>query len=213
MEEKMLKRIIGTIIKSICYILAKIIYRVEVKGIENIPENTGVIICGNHVHALDAPALVAVCNNKNICFMAKAELFKNPFFRFLGSFYNVFPVTRSKADTDAIKKSLKILKENKVLGIYPEGTRNGMAKGVKPKNGAVNLAIRTGVLIVPFAVVGDFKAFRKVKYIFGEPIDFSRYKENAHDKEVIDILTNELMAKIMELRDSEENVKIAIDKK
>lgn len=209
----MLKKIIGSIIKGICFVLAKIIYRVEVKGIENVPENTGVIVCGNHVHALDAPALLAVCNNKNICFMAKAELFKNPFFRFIGSFYNVFPVTRSKADTDAVKKSLKILKEKKVLGIYPEGTRNGMAKGVKPKNGAVNLAIRTGAPIVPFAVIGSFKAFTKVKYIFGKPIDLSGYKENAHDKEVVDILTNELMAKIVELRDNEEKVNITIDKK
>ena len=210
----MLKKIVGAIIKGICFVLSKIIYRTEIIGLENVPADKGAIICGNHVHALDAPALLATVKNKRtICFMTKAELFKNPFFRFLGNFYNVFPVTRSKADTDAIKKSLKILKENKILGIYPEGTRNGMAKGVKPKNGAVNLAIRTGVQIVPFAVIGNFKAFTKVKYIFGEPIDLSGYKDNAHDKEVVDILTNELMAKIIELRDSKENVKITIDKK
>ena len=210
----MLKRIVGAIIRGLSFAAAKIIYRVEVIGLDNIPDDTGAIVCGNHVHALDAPALLAtIRNKKTICFMTKAELFKNPFFRFIGSFYNVFPVTRSKADTDAIKQSLRIIKDKKVLGIFPEGTRNGMEKGVKPKNGAVNISIRTGAPIIPFAVIGNFKAFKKVKYVFGEPIDLSGYKENSHDKEVVDILTNELMAKIIELRDSEENVKISIDKK
>lgn len=209
----MFKKIYTKIIKGICFVVAKIIYRTEVEGIENIPENEGVIICGNHIHALDAPLLLALYPKKTIYFMAKEELFQNKLIKFLGGLYNVFPVARGKKDTEAVKKSLKVIKEKKILGIYPEGTRNGLAKGEKPKNGAVNISIRTGAKIVPFGVSGTFKLFSKIKYRFGEPIDFSGYKENAHDKEVVDILTNELMAKIVELRDKDEKVNISIDKK
>ena len=197
----MIKKVIQAIIKVICYVLAKIIYRVEAEGWENVPKDEGVLICGNHVHALDAPAFMATYGRKNVCFMAKQELFKNKFLKFLAETYGAFPVDRDKKDTEAIRKSLAVLKEKKILAIYPEGTRNGMAKGEPIKNGAVNIAIRTGSKIVPFAVIGSFKPFTKVKYRFGEPIDFSRYKENAKDKEVIDILTKELMVKVVELRD------------
>ncbi|MCI8965942.1 MAG: 1-acyl-sn-glycerol-3-phosphate acyltransferase [Clostridia bacterium] len=207
----MIMKFIQAIVKGICYILVKIMYRVEIEGIENIPKNEGVILCGNHIHALDAPVLI-VKSKKEICFMAKEELFKNPIFKMMANMYGVFPVSRGRKDTDAIRKSLEILKQNRILGIYPEGTRNGIEKGIKPKNGAVNIAIRTNTKIVPFGVKGNFKLFSKVKYTFGKPMDLSGYKGNSHDKEVIDILTNELMAKIVELRDKNEKINIAIDK-
>lgn len=198
---KILKKIARAIVRAICRILAIIIYRVKIIGIENVSKDSACIICGNHVHALDAPVLLASTNRK-IRFMAKEELWKSAGFRFMAYCYDVFPVKRGKNDTDAIKTSLKILKNKEILGIYPEGTRNGLAKNVKPKNGAVSLAIRSGVPIVPFAVIGDFKPFKKIVYKFGEPIDFSGYKEQAKDKDVLDTLTREVMAKVVELRDN-----------
>lgn len=192
--------IIKGIVRGFCFLADKIIYRVKIVGLENVPKDKGAIICGNHVHALDAPALAAGCTRK-IRFMAKKELFDNPGIRFMSWVYGSFPVDRDKKDTEAIKKSLKILKNNEILGIYPEGTRNGLAKGVKPKNGAVNIAMRAGVPVIPFGVQGTFKPFTKVVYVFGEPIDYSSYKDKIHDKEFVGILTNELMAKIVELRD------------
>lgn len=197
---KVLKFICSIIIRPLCFILAKVIYRVKIVGIKNVPKDKACIICGNHVHALDAPALIASTARK-INFMAKAELWKNPFFGFMAWIFNVFPVTRGKKDAEAIKTSLKILKSNQILGMYPEGTRKGLEKGIKPKNGAVNLAIRAGVVIIPFGVCGEFKPFKKVIYNFGEPIDFSDYKDRAKDKEVVDKLTAEVMEKVVELRD------------
>ena len=66
----MIMKFIQAIVKGICYILVKIMYRVEIEGIENIPKNEGVILCGNHIHALDAPVLI-VKSKKEICFIAK----------------------------------------------------------------------------------------------------------------------------------------------
>ncbi len=203
---RVLKKFCEIIIRPICFILAKIIYRVQVKGINNVPKNSACIICGNHVHAMDAPVLLASVNRK-INFMAKEELWKNVGFRFIAWIFNVFPVRRGKKDTDAVKKSLKVLKKGEILGMFPEGTRNGMKKGIKPKNGAVNLAIKAGVPIIPFGVTGTFKPFKKVVYSFGEPLDFSKYSEMAKDKETVQSLTDEVMAKVVELRDEIVGVK------
>ena len=197
---KILKTLCSIIIRPICFVLAKIIYRVKIVGIENVPKDKACIICGNHVHAMDAPVLLASTSRK-INFMAKQELWKNGAFKFIAWIFNVFPVARGKKDTEAIKTSLKILNSNQILGMYPEGTRKGLERGIKPKNGAVNLAIRAGVPIIPFGVCGEFKPFKKVVYNFGKPIDFSNYKDNAKDKEEVDMLTNEVMAKVIELRD------------
>lgn len=197
---KVLKRICRMIVCPLCYVVAKIIYRVKIEGLENVPKKSACIICGNHVHALDAPALLATVN-RDICFMAKEELWKSVGFRFMAMCYNVFSVKRGKRDTDAIKTALKVIKSNKILGMFPEGTRNGMQRGIKPKNGAVNIAIRAGVPIVPFGVTGDFKPFRKIVFRFGEPMDFSKYKDEAKEKEVVDELTRKVMEKIVELRD------------
>ncbi len=203
--KKVLIKICRAIVRPLCYLAAKIIYRVKIEGLENVPKDSACIICGNHVHALDAPALMATVN-RNINFMAKEELWKSAGFRFMTMCYNVFPVKRGKNDLDAVKTALTILKKNEILGMYPEGTRNGLARGIKPKNGAVNIAIRAGVPIVPFAVIGDFKPFKKIIYRFGEPMDFSSYKKQAKEKEVVDSLTKQVMDKVAALRDGTELV-------
>ncbi len=172
----------------------------KIEGIENVPKNSACIICGNHVHALDAPALIASTSRK-IRFMAKQELWKSVGFKFMAWIFEVFPVARGQKDTEAIKTSMKILKSNEILGMYPEGTRNGIERGIKPKNGAVNLAIRMNVPIIPFGVSGSFKPFTKVVYRFGEPINFSNYKDDAKNKEIVDGLTSEVMSRVIELRD------------
>ena len=105
----MFKKFYTKVIKGICFIIAKVIYKTEVEGIEKIPEGEGVIICGNHVHGLDAPLLMALYPKKTICFMAKQELFKNKFLKFLGGLYNVFPVNRDINDTEAVRKALSVL--------------------------------------------------------------------------------------------------------
>lgn len=197
---KVLKKICQIIIKTICFIAAKIVYRVKIEGIENVPKNSACIICGNHVHALDAPALIASTSRK-IRFMAKQELWKSLGFKFMAWIFEVFPVARGQKDTEAIKTSMKILKSNEILGMYPEGTRNGIERGIKPKNGAVNLAIRMNVPIIPFGVSGSFKPFTKVVYRFGEPMNFSNYKDDAKNKEIVDGLTSEVMSRVIELRD------------
>ena len=186
------------IIKFLYKILSKIIYRVEVIGKENLPKEKAAIICPNHVHFLDGPTLIANSKRK-INVLAKEELFKNKFLSNCLRMLGMYPIKRGSADIEAIKVSLKILKNNELLMIFPEGTRNGMAKGVKPKNGAVVMAIKAGVPIIPVGIIGNFKHFRKITIKIGKPIDYGRYKDKTKDKKIMTELTEGLMKEIIEL--------------
>lgn len=195
-----MKDTLRKIIKFIFKISAIIMYRPKVVGKENLPKDTAAIICPNHVHALDSAVIIAM-NKRKINVLAKEELFKNRFLRFIANLFGIYPVKPDKKSMESIKISLKLLKKNELLMIFPEGTRNGMAKGVKPKDGSVKLAIKANTPIIPVGVQGNFKLFRKVKINIGKPIYYSKYKEEINNKEVLDKLTEDLMKTIVKLRD------------
>lgn len=195
-----MKEILRRIIKFILKLLVLIVYRPKTVGLENIKEGKGALICPNHVHALDS-AVIVLTNKRTIRVLAKESLFKNPVLRWLASIFGVYPVKQQNKSMESMKISLKLLKNNELLLIFPEGTRNGMAKGVKAKDGAVKLAIRAGVPIIPVGVQGSFKPFTKVKLNIGKPIHYNVSKEETNNKEILDKLTEELMTEIVRLRD------------
>ena len=194
-------KVLRVICNFFIFIYCKIVYRAKIVGTENIPKTGAIIFCANHKSFLDPPLLEVTCKRKDVRFVAKEELTKNKFLAFLGKVFDVILVKRNDKDFGPMKESLKTLKEGKCLAIFPEGTRNGMAKGVKPKDGAIKLAIRANVPIVPVGVQGNFKPFRKVKVNIGKPIYYSKYKDEVNNKEVMDKLTEELMKTIVKLRD------------
>lgn len=191
------------ILKPFLHFVALILYRVKKVGEENVPENGSFILCGNHVHALDAPAIVVTAKRK-IRFMAKEELFNNKFIVFLAKVFEVIPVKRGTADLDAIKTSMKAIKEGDILGIFPEGTRNGMAKNESIKEGAAFMALKTNTPVIPVGVQGSFKPFTKVIIKYGKPIDFSEYapKKGKPEKENLEIVSEKIMNEIIKLRDN-----------
>lgn len=195
-----MKEILRKIIKFLFKITAIIIYRPKITGKENMPKDTAAIICPNHVHALDSAVIVAMSKRK-VNVLAKEELFKNGFICWMADLFGIYPVKRDKKSMESIKISLKLLKNNELLLIFPEGTRNGMEKGVKPKDGAIKLAIKADVPIIPVGIQGSFKAFSKVKINIGEPIYYSEYKEEINNKVLLDELTEDLMDNIVKLRD------------
>lgn len=187
-------------LKGLFWLMSVIAYRIKVNGMENLPKEGAALVCPNHVHALDT-VIVVVHANRKINVLAKEELFENGFLRFLAKVFGVYPVKQNSADLSAIKTSLKLLKNKELLLIFPEGTRNGMAKGAPVKNGPMTIAIKAGVPIVPVGINGSFKAFSKIRINIGKPMYFNEYKEKVNDKEVVTKLTEELMKEIVRLRD------------
>ena len=186
------------IIVSLVYIFNVIVFRVKCVGQENIQNKGAYIICANHTSNWDAPILVSNLKRK-VYVMAKAELFKNKFIKWLGDKCCVFPVKRGMRDIESIKYSLKLLKDGEILVIFPEGTRKGLEKNGKAQNGVAYMAIRTGVPVIPVGIQGEMKPFRKVKLNIGEPLDFSQYKSNKPEKEILDKVSKEIMDNIIML--------------
>ncbi len=186
------------IVIFLVYIFNLVVFRVEKNGEENIKEKGAYLICANHRSNWDAPILVSNLKRK-VYVMAKAELFKNKFIKWFGRKCCVFPVKRGMRDIESIKYSLNLLKDGEILVIFPEGTRNGMEKNGKAQNGVAYMTIRTGVPVIPVGIQGEMKPFKKVKLNIGEPLDFSQYKTNKPEKEILDKVSKEIMDNIIML--------------
>lgn len=186
------------IVVFLVYIFNLVVFRVEKNGEENIKEKGAYLICANHRSNWDAPILVSNLKRK-VYVMAKAELFKNKFIKWFGRKCCVFPVKRGMRDIESIKYSLNLLKDGEILVIFPEGTRNGMEKNGKAQNGVAYMSIRTGVPVIPVGIQGEMKPFKKVKLNIGEPLDFSQYKTNKPEKEILDKVSKEIMDNIIML--------------
>lgn len=178
-------------VKFVVRVVSLILFRVQTYGQENIEKNKPYIMCGNHTSNWDAPVLYTA-TKREMYVMAKEELFANKFIYWFGKKMNIFPVKRGKQDIESIKKSLKVLKDNKILTIFPEGTRNGIKKRGKIQNGPAYLAARSGVEVIPVRIEGKFKPFRKIKIYYGKPLDFSKYQSKKPEKETLDIISEEI---------------------
>ena len=191
------KKIAKWIVRGAIYIWCKVYYRAEIVGLENIPKDEAVIFCGNHRSYLDPPLIVSTAK-RDMRFLAKEELYNNKFLAFLGYIFEAIPVKRDEKDVSAIKTSLKYLKDGQCIALFPEGTRKGLEKGEKVKDGAAFFAVRSGAKVVPCGIKGGEKGNRKVTITYGKPLDYSKYK-GCKDKEVLDQITEEIMNTILEL--------------
>ena len=191
------KKIGRGIVKGAIYSYCKIVYRMKVIGKENIPKSGQVIICGNHKSFLDPPAIEVTCG-RYTRFLAKEELTRHKFLKLLGIVFDAILVKRDSKEVTAIKESLKTLKNGDCLALFPEGTRNGLAKGEDVKDGAAFFAVRSGAPVIPCGVKGAEKGNWKLTITYGKPLDFSKYK-GAKDKETLDKVTNEIMDNILSL--------------
>ena len=195
--KKAFKEVIKWIVRGAIYIWLKIYYRAEIIGLENVPKEGPLIFCGNHRSYLDPPLLVATAK-RDMKILAKEELYKNKFLAFLGWAFEAIPVKRDEKDVSAIKNSLKVLKNGECIALFPEGTRNGLEKGEKPKDGVAFFAVRSGAKVIPCGIKGGTKEHRKVTITYGKPLDYSKYK-GSKDKEVFDKVTEEIMDNIIKL--------------
>lgn len=196
---KDLKKIGRVFVRSVIFLYCKAIYRVKIYGKDNIPKSGAVLFCGNHRNYLD-PQIIMSTAPREMRFIAKEELTKNPFFKVLGKIFDVILVKRDEKDISALKDSLKTLKNGDCIGLFPEGTRNGFEKNDgKIKNGASYLALKTDSTIIPIGIVGKAKPFSKNAIIYGKPLDLSKYKGKRLSKEEEDETSAILRDEIIKL--------------
>ena len=144
-----------------------LLFRPKYINKKNIPKNVPVVLAGNHKSNFDCASLVC-STNRVVHFLAKKELLDTKikwFFKGMG----IIPVDRKNKNPQALQEAIKNLNENKVIGIFPEGTTNKTNDIIMPfKYGAVKMASETNAYIVPFSITGEYKFFGRLKITFGE---------------------------------------------
>lgn len=182
------------------------------RGLENIPEDGAAILASNHLAVMDSFYLPLVVRRR-ITFLAKSEYFtgtgiKGWFTRWFYTAVGQVPIDRTDADAAqaALNTAERILKDGKLLGIYPEGTRSPDGRLYKGKTGLARLALHTGVPVIPVAMIGTnvinppgtkMLRFGRVTVRFGEPMDFSRFDGMADNRFIERAVTDEVIYELM----------------
>lgn len=161
-----------SVIKFLVNIIFRVLYRVKTYGLENVPKQGKFILCSNHANNLD-PVFISMVMPRKICWMAKKELFKYKITSYFGYKLGAFPVDRSQSDISAIKNALRVLKEDKVLGIFPEGTRVKKMDLESAKPGVALMSIKSGAEILPVHIESSYRLFSKINIYIGKPMDIS----------------------------------------
>ena len=198
--------------------LLKLLFRPQVDGLRNVPDSGPVILACNHLSFSDS-IFTPLVVKRRVTFVAKAEYFtgkgiKGWLMRQFFSNTGTIPVDRSggKAAQAALNTLLRVLREGGVAGIYPEGTRSPDGRLYRGKTGVARLALESGALVVPVALLNTdeiqptgrlIPTIKRMKMRFGKPLDFSRYAGSSGDRFVERAVTDEIMYEIMTLCERE----------
>lgn len=149
--------------------------RSRVTGLENIPSEGGVILCCNHMHWNDCIYLAAKVEHRKISYLAKSELFSH---KLLGKLIGenglgAIAIHRGESDLAAMRASMNALKEGKVLGIFPQGTRSKDNTPTPLLNGVSMIALRSNAPIIPVYIDGPYKLFHRVDLRVGKPVEIA----------------------------------------
>ena len=189
--------------KKLMYLIfCKVLFNVKYVN-KNLEKNIGrCVVCPNHLCFGDPIFMFAVM--KDIAIMGKAELFKNKFVAFLAKKFKIFPIKREEKDAKSVLHAVNVLKDKKAerLLVFPEGTRVGENEVVKGKIGAVYIALKAEVPILPVRIIKHNrkrKIFTRVTVIYGSPINLDM--EKIKDKEYLHNVTDSMMDYIYSLEE------------
>lgn len=179
--------VLYNIAKFVCNIVISILFRLDIKGLQYFPEKGPVIVYSNHKSMWD-PIIIGCILKRPVYFMAKEELFKTPVFGFILKKINAFPVKRGSADRSAIKRCIQVLEANRVLGIFPEGTRSRTGELLEPEPGiAMIYAKSRNAIMIPVAIKGNYKWFSRIEVIIGKPINIQISEEKITSQKLKEI--------------------------
>ena len=180
--------------------LIRLLAPCKVIGKENFPLDVPLIVCANHTSLFDPVVVFLHLGPKyRMYYMAKQELFRNPIIGYILRAAGAFPVRRGEIDINAVKTSMRHLKNSERVMIFPEGRR--VAEGdeyAEAKLGAVRIALKSQAQILPVWLSRGRKIFRCTKIVIGKPF----MQEPPADRDFTPLI-NELMGKISELEPTE----------
>lgn len=180
--------------------MVRTVFGFRVVGAEKVPRSGGLIVAANHISNLDPPIL-GIAMARPVSYMAKKELFAVPVLGPVISRLYAFPVDRQAGGTAALRASLRMLKEGRCIGVFPEGGRNVSGLN-ETKAGAAFLAAASGVPVVPAAIVGTrhLRPLHPITVVFGDPLHVIRDRQAEGD--ALEKWAAEIMQRIRALEES-----------
>lgn len=182
------------IVKIIVRPLFYFVYFIKVHGAKHAPKVGPYVIVSNHKSLLD-PCFMHLAVRPKVHLMAKKELFKNPLLRWLISALGAFPVDRGAGDINSIKTAFKVVRDGKVLGIFPEGTRAKTDELLPFLPGAAAIAMRVNVPILPMYCGHNYKPFRVNHVYVGEPFNLKDELDLTIPHSQLSSVVGEILAK------------------
>lgn len=190
-------------LRSIISWLMKYLTRTKFIGVENIPPTGGVLLACNHMSRMDIPVLFLTPNRPEMTALVTTKYLKYPLLRWFIVTAEGIWLDRDTADFSAFRNAVKALSDGKALGIAPEGTRSQTGQLIEGKPGTALLALRTGVPIIPVAIVGTEDSVSQLRRLkrpqisaeYGEPIIPPQLDRNNREGQ-LQILTDEIMCRI-----------------
>lgn len=190
-----------------CNAAGRLLFRYRAIGREHIPKQGGVLVAANHESYLDIP-LLGCGIPRRVAFLGRQDLFPVPGLRWLARWLGWIPIRQDRLDREGFGTAIRLIKEGKVVAIYPEGTRSqdGALKPGKPGIGL--LVAETGCPVVPAHIAGTYEALptgaawirlHPVTVTYGEPIDFSKDRQHDSGKEFYQHVSRTVMARIAAL--------------
>lgn len=170
-----------TVGKGLFGTLAWTTARLKAYGRERVPREGGAVLAMNHFHYMDPAAFGAACPRR-IVYAAKIEAHRIPGLGQLIRSHGTLSIRRGESDRDALRRMRETVRDNHLLGMFIEGTRQRSGVPGVPKPGAAMVAIQEGVPIVPAAVFGSVDwnwNFEPVSVAFGEPMRFDTYPRSS----------------------------------
>jgi len=180
--------------------------RIDSRDLDRIPPKGSFIVYSNHKGSIEIPLIFVLLQPRPVTGIAKIETWDNAFMAWLFNLWEIIPIRRGEADMDAMRKALDSLRDGKILGMSPEGTRNKTGKLLPGHPGIVMLAIRSGAPLIPLAHWGgeNFKSNVKKlqRTIFhvrvGNPFVI-RTDEGKLNKKTRQVIVDELMYQLAAL--------------
>jgi len=134
---------------------------------------------------------------RQVFFMAKIELFRVPLLGRLLRRLGAFPVDRGTTDLKAYRHTMELLKNEKALGIFSQGTRTQDFDNVK--GGVGVFALKSGAPVVPVGISGTYRIFSKMRLRFGPPISMEQYQGRKVKSDLIEEVMADVMGKVSAL--------------
>ncbi len=174
-------------------------YRTKIYRKENLVTNGRTIAICNHLKLTD-PIIVFSMFKRQVNFIAKAEMFKIKIIKFFITRIGAFPVERDKNDLKAVKNCLNVLNNDKILGIFPEGTRSKTGELLKFEPGIAVFAIKTKSPIIPIVFHGKYSLFNRAKITVGEKFELSQFYEKKLTPEILNEAINIVRNTMLEIQ-------------